>query len=515
MIKPIEDRFIDVNEVQHLIGFKRAHVYGALSAYGNDESIAGGAGIGAATGAVAPAVVSGVSALGRRAGDIIGGVIGTGTEGRAQRYMQELLTRSGRSADDIADDLARAQNDGQGVYTVADALGTPGQKALSGVARTPGQAVQEIVETMESRQAGQGRRIANALSEGFDASDTATQRIGKLETARELEAARNYGSARGAAGAVDPSAAIQAADDFLTPGASGLLNPGTNIAEDSVEGAVRRARSYLTDGSSVLTDYNAAFRAKREIDAMIEAGSPTIKRQLIPIRNSLDEALAASSQPYATARDAFRQASNTIEAVDIGTQTARNGRVEDTIPAFNAMAPEEQAAFRVGYADPQIAKTQGAAYGVNKARDFTSDAAKAEIPAFAAPGKAQQLEDRIARENTMFATRNRVVGGSRTADNMGDISDVGSIDPSLLTDIITGRWGSAASGLVRSGVNAVTGRNEATRNQLAKNLLTNDPNAARDMFLQAIMRNSQTLQNQDAASRALGSSLVNTIMNSR
>lgn len=471
-------------------------VMGGLSAYGHDEDIGKGAGIGAVIGGVAYPVTQ----LGAALGKTVGGVFGIGNRGRANDYLAELVERSGKSATDIADDLARAQADGQSVYTIADALGTPGQKALSGIHRSPGEASRIIAETLDSRQAGQGRRIANALSEGFDAPDTAAQRAARLLAERGNAATLNYGAARTSAGTVDPTRAIAAADDFL--GAGGSL-PRTGMADDSIESAVARARSYLTDGESVLSDFASSFRAKQELDAMIEGAKPAVQRQLIPIRNALDDALEAASPDYANARNVFRQQSKAIDAVDTGRSAAMRGRVEDTIPTFNALSPDEQAAFRAGYADPLIQQTQGAALGVNKARPLINDAAAAEFPAFAAPGRGPQLADRIGRENTMFETRARALGGSRTADNIADMGDVAGVDPTMIGDLMNRRWGALAMRGLQSGVNAAQGRNQAVRDMIVEKLLSNQPSVATDAIANAVSSSARSEEIRKQIVRAL------------
>ena len=73
---------------------------------------------------------------------------------------------------------------------------------------------------------------------------------------------------------------------------------------------------------------------------------------------------------------------------------------ENTIPAFGALTPEGQAAYRAGYVDPLIEQAQGAAPGVNKAHPLLNDAAQAEAEAIA-PGN-DLLQRRLAREQTMF-----------------------------------------------------------------------------------------------------------------
>lgn len=470
-------------------------LWGAANAYGHDQDVTQGALTGGVLGGLSYPAMQGLTTGARS----IGGMLGIGNKGRAQGVMAELMRRAGLSADDVGDDLARAAQDGQSVYTVADALGNPGQRTLSGIARTPGDARTQIVEALESRQSGQGRRIANALSEGFDATDTAAQRAAALTAQRNAQAAQNYGAARTSSGAVDPSAAIKAADDFLTPGASGLFNPGSNIADDSIEAAVRRARNYLTDGKSVLSDFNSAFRSKRELDAMIEGAKPAVQSQLIPIRNALDNALEAASPAYANARNLYRQQSKAIEAIETGRNAAIRGRVEDTIPNFNSMTPQEQAAFRAGYADPLITQTQGAATGANKARPLINDATAAEFPVFAAPGRGEQLTNRIARENRMFETRAQALGGSKTADNLADMAEAGSFDPSMVADIAAGRWGRLAGRAVKGSANMLSGQNQQVRNQVATMLLTNSPTQAKIELARAVTRGDKLSKAQMTA----------------
>jgi len=256
---------------------------GGATAYGHDENVGLGALIGGAAGGVARPIMDAAGGALRT----VGGLIGVGNQGRASSALGEALARSGRSADDVADDLARATADGQDVYNVADSLGNSGQRMLSGVVRAPGDERQAVVEALQRRQSGQGRRLQGALEDGFGSPQTQIQTEAALKALRSADADVNYTAARQAAGAVDPTAAIAKADDFL--GTAGSL-PRTGIADDSVEGTVRRARALLTDGDSVISDFDTAMRTKIELDSMIERANPAIQRQLIPIRNELDGA---------------------------------------------------------------------------------------------------------------------------------------------------------------------------------------------------------------------------------
>lgn len=436
------------------------------------EGAAKGAGIGAAAG---PALQGTAAAIGTIAHPIISAIRGAvNPTGYARTQVAQALRRSGRTAPEVAADVLAAQGDNQGAYMVADALGNPGQRLASVVARNPGEGRTALIDAINDRQAGQSRRVARFLSEGFDAPRTAAQETAARTAARGAEADIGYEAARGQGGAVNVTPAIERADEFLRPIP---VNPGDNITDVGVAAAVRRARSFLAGNrGSQIADFDRALYVKRELDSMIENSDSTIQRVLIPIRNALDDSLANASEPYAAARNSFRQRSRGIEAVDEGRDMFMRGRTEDTIPRFTAMTPDEQAAARVGYVDPAIERVQGAAQGVNTARPFTSSAYQDELAAMAAPGRGDQLARRLNRENTMFETRNHATQGSRTADNLADSADVG-LDPAIISHLISGNWLGAARNLgARVGAN-LSGNTEATRNALAELLMMQGRNS--------------------------------------
>lgn len=473
--------------------------FGAVSGYGYDDGVLKGAAIGGGLGAVTRPLLAAVGSL----SNSIGGLMGLGNQGRAQTAIADAVSRSGRSAQDISDELARAAAAGQPEYMVADAMGNAGQRMLTGVARSPGDMRQTIAETLQARQAGQADRLVNAVSEGFNAPQTAAQARDAMTASRTATANANYGAARRAAGTVDPTGAIQAADNFL--GTAGSISR-TNIADDTVEGAVRRARSFLTDGQNIVNDFDTAFRAKVELDSMIENARPTVQRELIPIRNALDDALALASDLYAGARDTFRQQSQAINAIDQGTAASSSRvRAGDSIPEFQAMNAEQQAAFRTGYADPIIGRLEAASTSptTNKARQLLTTKTAQEFPAFAAPGQGPQLGERIAREQTMFETANAALGGSRTADNLSDIADVGGFDPTMIGALASGNIKSAALQALTRSANALSGRNTQTRDLIAQALMETAPTRANAQLLQAVQRGENLSRIQQQLIRAL------------
>lgn len=467
--------------------------YGAGSADDGSRLAGGltGAGVGGGLGVAAPLAIAGVNAI---ASPFLSPIMARlKPQDYANKALQTGVRRSGMTADDIANMLARANADDQGMFTVADAMGHQGQRMLSTVARNPNEMRQQLVDQLTGRQMGQGERLSNFLAEGFTAPDTAAQRAASLTSQRTATANANYGAARNGAGAVDTSGAIQAADDFLTPGATGLMSQQSNIADDSIEAAVRRARSYLTDGRSTLSDFNAALRSKQELDAMIEGARPAVQRQLIPIRNALDDALESASSNYAQARDVFRQQSRAIDAIDTGRSAASGrSRAPDNIATFQRMTPEEQAAFRAGYADPLIARNEGMAVSptTNKARPLMTTKTGAEFPEFATPGQADRLGNRIAREQRMFETANTALGGSKTADNLADAAEMSQFDPSVMAKLFSGRPVAAVMDAATKLINEGKGMPPGVLERVGQALMTTDPNTARAV-LSAAQRTMQ------------------------
>jgi hypothetical protein len=383
-------------------------------------------------------------------------------EGQVARGVME----SGRQTADIADDVVRAANEGQPMFTVADAMGNAGQRMLSTTARAPGPGRTAVVDFLEGRQGSQGRRVSNALSEGFDAPETALQTEARLTAARDAAADEAYGAVRADAGRVDIVPAINRIDSTIG------TQPGQTLqaANDSIEATLRGYRERLARIDP--DDFAAVQRIRGEIadDAQnaFQNGKGNRGRLLKGVVRELDTAMENASEGHLAANRAFAQASRDIDAIGTGRQAATRGRSEDTIPAFQALTPEGQGAFRSGYVDPLIANTQGAAFGANKARPFMNDAFADEAAAMA-PGNAL-MQRRLGREQTMFETRNAAMGNSKTAENLADDAAMG-IDPTMVGQLLSGNWSGAARSLLSAGSNVMTGNTPAVRAAVAEILL--------------------------------------------
>lgn len=418
-------------------------------------------------------------------------------EGFAQGQVARAIHESGLSPDDLATGVQQAAQEGQPQFNLADAMGNPGQRMLSTVARAPGEGRTAVVDALDNRQAGQGRRIANTLSEGFGSRMTPTELRSAMEASRGNVADAEYGTVRNGAGRVDVVPTINNLDSNIGTA------PGQTLQapNDSIESILRPFRERLARVNP--DDFEAVQRIRGDMaDAAQSArqgGYGNRARLIGQAVHQLDASMENASQGFRQANANFRQASQDINAIDAGRTAALRGRTEDTIPTFQGQSLRGQQAFRTGYVDPLIEAAQGGAPGVNKARPLLNDAFQQEAAAMA-PGNPL-MQRRIGREQTMFETRNQALGGSRTADNLNDHAAMG-VDPHLVGQIVTGNWHGALRSALSAGHSALTGNTPEVRREVANILLQNGGNisaprlrdmvnntVARIQFVQNIARN--------------------------
>jgi hypothetical protein len=371
----------------------------------------------------------------------------------------------------LARSVAQANSEGQGMFTLADAMGNAGQRMLSTTTRAPGRARTDVVEFLDQRQAGQGRRVASSLAEGFNAPQTAAQARAAMTQARGDAADAAYDAVRSNAGRVDVVPSINNLDRNIGTAPGQALT----ASNDSVEAVLRPFRERLARVNP--DDFEAVQRIRFDMaDAAQNArqsGYGNRARLIGQAMRELDASMEGASQGYRQANRNFAQASRDIDAIDLGRDAAMRGRTEDIIPQFRGQSQAGQQAYRTGYVDPLIQQTQGAAFGANKARPLINDAFADEAAAMA-PGNAL-MQRRIGRENTMFQTRNAAMGNSKTAENLADDAAMG-IDPTLVGQLMSGNWGGALRSALSAGQNMLSGNTPQVREEVARILLQRGQN---------------------------------------
>jgi hypothetical protein len=502
-IKDTTDAFEKANPIGTTVGkmvLGGAAMVPAVAAAPELLGATGGLGTRMVAGGLSNAALGGADAAIRNgdpvSGAIVGGLIGAGApaaeaalspftsavmahirpQAVAERQVARAVAESGRPTADIASDVTTAAAEGQPQFTLADALGNSGQRMLSTVARAPGEGRTAVVDALNSRQAGQGDRIIDALEQGFGSRMTPAQLESNMTAARGAQADAEYGAVRNDAAPVDLSAALDHIDQTLSPGVHSFAG-SSNIANDSVESALQGFRNRITDGQSMLSDFTATQRLRGDLsDAVqraVRAGEGNKARLLGGVLRQVDTAMENASAGHLAANRNFSQASRDIEAIGQGRQAAGRGRTADVLSDFNSLQPRGQQAFRTGFVDPLIAKVDASAPGVNKARPLLNDRFR-DIADATAPG-APLLQRQLGREQTMFETRNQALGGSRTMDNINDHEALG-INPSTVMHAATGNWTGAIGSMIHAGVRGITGNTPAVRKAVADILLKNGAN---------------------------------------
>lgn len=485
---------------------------------------------GAFLGGAAPWVVRGAQMAAQPVAGAVRSAVGVGSDYRAGNALARVLGRAGMTQDELARSLAAASADGQGVFSVADALGRPGQRALSGIARQPGEGSNQITNALAQRQFGQADRMGGYLNDalGLDGSTAAAIRA-EQRAQRGADAAINYPAADAAAGPVDLSEALELIDSRLVPADQGGLRmtpigqafqryrsmlevPDARLPEGATDAWLSDFRSVLDVKQALSDDISAAMRAGRNQEAAA----------LIPLRQAMDRALEGSSDLYRRANDTFRRQSQVLDAVDLGQETARtNMRSEDAVGRYQALAEPSttlpaapgaaignpQEGFRVGYGDQMLTRMDNVTPTTNSTLPFQTPRNRAMMNELAQD--PDQWARRLDREATMARTNQAATGGSMTADNLADQQDVAG-NVGLIASLLQGRTGEAVRMVGGKAVNALSGMDEQTRNILARALMSSDPNDALIPLLSIAERQAQQQRAVEAAIRFGGMNALAT-----
>jgi hypothetical protein len=478
------------------IGAAEGGLQGAGYADGRDlvgETVKGAL-IGGGVGVAAPALVGAAGAIKNAVKDpltgIVDALIGRANTGKANRAISGAL--GGRSQQDIDAALAAARSAGQPEFRMMDALGLPGQRLASGMTRAGGDPAAEIAEYLSTRQAGQGERVGSFVEDAFDVGGTTAAKTREgLVTARGDAADTAYAAARGNAAPVD----IRGALGVIDARTKGMA--GSGVSGDSIDGKLLGYRERLAaqpgpDGvMRELSDFDRVLGVKQaiqdDIGAAVRAGRNNEARELTKLANELDAALEASSDMYRTANDGFRDASRVIGAVDEGAMMANRGRAADNVPRFQSMTAPQQDAARTGYGDTMLGQLEKITSPTsNRAKPLQSP--KRTMEATAMAQDYPLYADRLGRENVMWETQNRALGGSRTADNLADREAVdglagGTMD--AMRSVANFQIGDAVAKIAALLGPVAKGQNSATRSLIAQALLSGDASVLAPAIAQA------------------------------
>lgn len=441
--------------------------------------------LGFALGGASPLVASALTGVVGGGVNALRGVVdrvrGTANQTEANRAVARIIDKSGRSPDDIAASVRQAAAEGQSEFRLMDATGQAGQRAASSVVRRGDDGAEGLANFLRQRQVDQSTRVPGFVEDAFGAKKTAAQTETAMNAARKEANRINYAAAEEGAGPVNLSGAVDTIDDLLR------RNPIVGEAafgRSEIGNRLATLRGQLASDKGMRTDFRAVLEIKEDLGRVIGGIKRTggeVPPQLASVYGELDNALEAASPAYRAANDIARTARQNIAAIEEGAMMARPGaRAADTTARFGAMTADQQSAARVGYADRLLAQLEAnRAVTANRAAPFNSTKAAEEARAMTL--NPDQFGRQIARENDMWGTMNRALGGSRTADNL--IDDAMAIPESgpgrqAVIDALRLNLSSAATNLAIAVAPALRGQSPATRKLIADALMSPDPEVA-------------------------------------
>lgn len=480
------------------------------------KSAAGGAAAGAAIGGSIPLISGAVETV---SSPIVSNIAArVNPTGAARARLARAVGESGTTLDDAAYELQNAAAAGQGDFSLADALGNPGQRLLSTVARAPGEGRTRAVEFLNQRQAGQAERVGGIIDDALGADMTGRQLASAKRAQAIAESSPLYEKALS-----QPTVWTNRLQQFVDdPISKAGLKRGIEIqrlealakgekfnphdyaivdfdaAGDPIIGEVPNMRTMdaIKKGiDNILEDYREPTTGKLVLD---QRG-----RAIEMVRKSLLGEIDRSAPDYAAARAAYAGPASEAEAIGLGKSAATRGRPEDTLAVFRGMNEPQKAAYRTGYADKLQEGIDRGAEGVNQTRKLTSPKARTELNALTLdqgplrPGEQPEFAKRLGREQTMFETRRQAIGGSQTAENLADQAE-NQIDPRIFASLARGDLLGAGRQAFMGAGNVLGGNTPAVRSALGDMLLQRDPQAVYGLLREIAADNARSVGRQRA-----------------
>lgn len=493
------------------IGAIEGAAHGAAGADGRElgPEVTQGAVTGGALGGLAP----GASAVGRGVRDIASGglnaLAGRGSQRKANREIGKLMDRSGSDPTSALEKLKLAALEGQSGYRLMDALGVQGQRKAAGLVRSGGASADEITEFLKQRQAGQPERVAGFVDEGFGMNgQSAAENVAQRTRARTEAADGAYDAARGNSAPVELDGVLEVIDARIGP------LDGQDWATDGIDNALKRFRDRLVHQSAgattSLTNFDRVLGIKQEVSDAIgsaqRAGRSNEARELGKLKSALDAALEKASPSYRNANDDFARASREIDAVATGERMARPSmRAQDNANSVAQMTGAQVEAARIGYGDRVLQRLEANGSPTsNKAGVLASPKSRSDIETLTTD--PELLKRRLSRENQMWETQNRALGGSRTADNLMDMSRAGmqTEGQQMMRSLLNMNLGDAA---IRVGAKVgpvLAGQTDATRRKIVEMLLAPNPEGFLDGIASQHKRLEMTQRLIEALIRNMG-----------
>lgn len=427
-------------------GAKVGGAAGGLAGFGgsNDQSLTGdlaatgvgaatGAGIGGVGGAVADRVVAPIyNWIARR-------VSPEAVESQAVQAIARRMTQDakagGPTAQDMLDLMIAAPEKPQALVDVAG----ENVRAFGGkLARQPGEARQIARDFLNQRDVEAGPRIASDVNQGISAGGSAYDTNEALMSARSAAARPQYDAAFQQQQVWSPRLQNFIDDPVMRQG----LRRGMELERiDSV--THNRPFDPTQMGVDLDAEGNIQFRdvpnmrvldaGKRGLDALIADERNPVTGRLSQRGVSLDQFRRAylgeldsldKTGTYAAARAAWAGPSASMDAIRAG-QAVFNRRPEEIaaeVARLQQHSPGDLEFYRLGAADAIKEKIAKTGMGGDEAKRLIGNRYTQQQlrPLFASQREYDRFIDAATSENRMFETRQKLIGGSQTAERLAE-----------------------------------------------------------------------------------------------
>jgi hypothetical protein len=438
--------------------------YGLVSGFGAGEGDAGKRIEDAALGARNGAIIGGaVPLIARGVGMGVSAARGRMAASPAQRLILDDLKAEGLTPAEIAQRARDLGPEGMLADTSETLRLRAEQLAQSDNPARPG-----VMEALKTRKAGAEGRINSAYDASMGQKPNVYETVKTLAAEKKAHADVFYGQAKKEAGPINVSRVLQAIDDEIMPGAAQVAQPGlpTQFLDDA-EKQLMWVRGRLTDGKSVVTDYDRLHNLQSKIgekaSAAKKAGDKYTAGMLGRIRGQLLEAIETAAPSYRQARQTFSSDSAVQDAFQTGREIFSSKHHPDFWAAELAdMSQAERDALKVGVraaVDEAMGRVRN---GALKGRTLL-DADWNERKVMEALGEedGQKLLSLLLGEQEMAGTANQVLGNSATSrrmDNPFRRQQKTDDRAGIVRSALNLQFGDAAKRAIEYGADALAGR---------------------------------------------------------
>lgn len=445
-----------------------------------EEAVQGGL-FGGAVGAAVPVVGGAVRAFRRSPDELAAGV------------MQRTLQQENLTPDELVRRYQARQATGVKPEIAAEVL-PPGSSLEAQsrlVAQGAGADRGAIAEAMQQRAAGQPTRLAQEFETAIGPQKNIFSSLDDLAAAREQIARPLYQK-------VDPmSARSNEIDDLIKKVPQSIFNEVESVASItgiSPAGIISRGE----DGAKTISrnytfaEVDSIQKALDDAASSAYAGNKAnLGGQLKSLRDEIVSAAENKSADYKKAREVWAGSRAAERQLEEGQKIFRT-RPEQIERNVAKMSQADKDAYLVGVFDAFNNVLTGRVVGEDVTRAFRTGRAKDQMEsaikaAWNDPAEAKRVTDQlftnIEREARMMSSRNKIMGGSQTAQTMlQQEANVGMMSPlaSLAGDLATGTPPVGAIGRFAQGVGqayqkgATAGKREATNESLRRVLFAQD-----------------------------------------